>query len=570
LKGAEYAHLSIESMIEKTSQEELKARIDIVDIISKYIDLKPSGANYKARCPFHAEKTPSFVVSPIKQIFHCFGCGKGGDAIEFVKEYENLNYYEALEKIASLINFPLQYTNSSNRSRDDILKILSQVQKWYRENLANSKRAIEYLKSRGVSSKSIEEFGIGYSRGSRDLIDFLEKNFISLEDAKEVGLLSTKDGKFYARLIERVTFPIYNSTGKLVGFGGRTLLDNLAKYINSPQTKFFNKSKILYGYNLAKEHIYKKRQIVVCEGYLDVILLHQVGFKNSVATLGTALTKEHIPLLKKGEPEVILAYDGDEAGVRAGFRASMLLSTNGISGSVVLFPDGIDPADMVQSGRVDELDKLLSRGVNLVEFTIEAIIKQFDLTNPYQKEKAFREVKSYLFGLSEIIREEFIPIASALLGVSVGLFKFKSFKKDIKPKLIESESRCSDIGVLTLLKTLIEKPEMLKFLEGVDCNFIFGKYMDIYEAILNRDLKNQKLIELSLDDCYKVLSIEEFKREICNLLIIKYQNILKEIIKKDIPYDQKGYIVRKIKTDIIPNLKRGKILDYSDILFDIG
>jgi len=549
-------------MIDKSSEEELKARIDIVDIISNYIELKPSGANYKARCPFHGEKTPSFVVSPIKQIFHCFGCGKGGDAIEFVKEYEKLNYYEALEKIASILNFPLRYTKGERR--EDISKILNQVQKWYRDNLKDSKIALEYLKKRGVDSVLVDRFGIGYSKRSQDLLSFLNRNFISLNDAKEVGVVSSRDGRFYARLVERITFPIYTQTGKIVGFGGRTITNHSAKYINSPQTRFFNKSKILYGYHLAKEKIYKSREIIVCEGYLDVILLHQAGFENSVATLGTALTKEHIPLLKKGEPEVILAYDGDSAGVNAGFRASMLLSTHGIAGRVVLFPEGVDPADMVSKGEIESLKKLLSGGVSLIEFTIETIINSYDIKNPYQKEKAFNEVKAYLSQLSEIIRDEFIPFASTLLGISPVLFDSKFKKKGLvefkKPPPVAIKSdRCSDIGVLTIFKTLIEKPDMLKILDGIDTDYIFNNYQDIYELILKRDLNNPRLLELSIDDCYKSLSEDEFKKEICSLLVKKYRNILKEIIHKDIPFSEKHYMIRKINTDIIPNLRRGKL-----------
>jgi len=564
-------------MIEKSSEEELKARIDIVDIISNYIELKLSGANYKARCPFHGEKTPSFVVSPAKQIFHCFGCGKGGDAIEFVKEYEKLNYYEALEKIASIINFPLRYTNKDETKKDSY-KILTQVQSWYKNNLKYSTKAQKYLKSRGVKEESIDKFEIGYSKGSNELIDFLNRNFISLDEAQEVGILSNRDGRFYARLIDRITFPIHTQSGKIVGFGGRSLSGHSAKYINSPQTKLFNKSKILYGYHIARESIYRKKEIIVCEGYLDVILLHQAGFKNSVATLGTALTKEHIPLLKKGEPKVILAYDGDEAGINAGFKASFLLSTNGIDGRVVLFPDKLDPADMVQNGKIDELNKLLNRGVNLIEFTIETIIKSFDISNPYQKEKAFKEVKTYLLQLSEIIRDEFIPFASTLLNISPRLFnpKLENIQKKtiLKTKSIEeiqnSNNRCNDIATLTLLKTLIEKPKMLDIIKNIDTKYIFNRYQDIYKSILNGKLDDPKVLELSLDECYKSLNEDEFKREICNLLIIKYKNLQREIIYKDIPYHQKQYIMRKINTEIIPNLKRGKILDDTTLPFSVN
>ncbi|NPA60949.1 MAG: DNA primase [Epsilonproteobacteria bacterium] len=553
-------------MIDRASIEELKSRVDIVDIVSHYIELKMSGVNYKANCPFHAEKTPSFVVSPDKQIFNCFGCGKGGDAIAFVKEYERLEYPEAIEKIAEIINFPLKYVEGRDRSVDSY-KILNQVQRWYRERLSDSRDVNQYLKSRGLEQKSIDEFGVGYSGSSYELLDFLKRNLISMEEAKDVGVLSNRDGKFYARLTNRVTFPIHSHSGKLVGFGGRALrADNPAKYINSPQTKLFNKSKILYGYHLAKSRIYREGKIIVSEGYLDVILLHQAGFKNSVATLGTALTKEHIPLLRKGEPEVILAYDGDRAGIEAGFKASMLLSTSGIDGRVVLFPDGKDPADMVSDGDIDGLRDILNGGVALIRFTMESIINSYDLSNPFKKEKAFNEIKSYLSKLSEIVREESIPLASSLLGISKDIFYPKNRRgdrgEDEPRRVVIETNKCTDLGVLNILKTLIENPKMVDILDGVDRNYLFSGYRDIYDAIMEGELENPKVIKLIRDRCYMPLSCEELQRMVCNLLVVKYGTIKRKILhKRDIPYGDKEYIMRKITTDIIPNLKRGKILD---------
>ena len=269
-------------MITKESIENLKSHLDVVDIISQFIEVKKSGANFKACCPFHGEDTPSFVVSPTKQIYHCFGCGAGGDSIKFVMEYEKLSYPEALEKLASMTNVSLEYDNNYKKIDSSIIV---KVNEYYQKLLTHNEESKEYLKSRGISDFSIEKFEIGYASNSNDTINFLKTNFLNLADAKEFGIIDTGQNGLYSRFIDRITFPIYTINGTVVGFGGRTISGHNAKYINSPQTKLFNKSRLLYGYNLAKETIYKQKTVIVTEGYLDVIMLHQAGFSNAVATL---------------------------------------------------------------------------------------------------------------------------------------------------------------------------------------------------------------------------------------------------------------------------------------------
>ncbi|MDD2640202.1 MAG: DNA primase, partial [Arcobacteraceae bacterium] len=274
-------------MISKDSIENLKNHLDVVDVISQFIEIKKSGANFKACCPFHGEKTPSFVISPTKQIYHCFGCGVGGDAIKFVMEYEKLAYPEALEKLASMYNISLTYENNTQQKLDT--KVLQEINQYYQKLFISNATAKEYIKSRGISEFSIEKFEIGYAPNSLQTINYIKDNFLNLGDAKELGVIDSGENGLYARFIERITFPIYALNGSIVGFGGRTITGHNAKYVNSPQTKLFNKSRLLYGYHLAKEHIYKRKEIIITEGYLDVIMLHQAGFEHSVATLGTAL-----------------------------------------------------------------------------------------------------------------------------------------------------------------------------------------------------------------------------------------------------------------------------------------
>jgi DNA primase len=276
-------------MISKTSLETLKNQIDIVDTISSNLELKKSGANFKACCPFHGEDTPSFVISPAKQIYHCFGCGAGGDAIKFIQEYKKLSFQEAVEDIASDMNFTLEYDNKQDYK--DYQSLLESINHFYEQNLTDDK--LNYLLDRGITKKSIKDFEIGYAPRSDKQIKHLQDNFLNLQDASEVGVLAYDKDKAYARLRERITFPIRNHAGKLIGFGGRTLKpsSDIAKYLNSPDTKLFNKSRNLYGLNLAKEHIYKKGTIVITEGYLDVVMMHQADINYGYSTNTTTHTK---------------------------------------------------------------------------------------------------------------------------------------------------------------------------------------------------------------------------------------------------------------------------------------
>jgi DNA primase len=547
-------------MIDDASVEQLKNSMDIVEIISNYIEVKKAGANFKANCPFHGEKTPSFVISPTKQIYHCFGCGVGGDSIKFVMEYEKLNYPEALEKIASMMNFSLAYaqgTSDNNEAR----RVLEQVQEWYAKNLVSAPVSMEYLKNRGVTQQSIETFGIGYVGASHELMNFLSKNFLPIPKAEEAGVVAQRErGGFYARLTERITFPIYSASGAIVGFGGRTITNHPAKYINSPQTKLFNKSRLLYGYAKAKDSIYRNKKLIVCEGYLDVIMFHQAGFKEAVATLGTALTEEHLPLLRKGEPHIVLAYDGDKAGVAAALKAASMLTEAGFDGSVVLFPDGKDPADMIAQGKVQEVANLLRNGQALIPFVIEMVAKSYDLNNPREKEVAFGHVKTYLDNLSPIIRDAYISHASTVLGVNAALFG-KNAKLENTKARFEEGSR-DDVGQLSIIKTLHENRHFINKVTNVIEPSMFGAYEGLLDAVIKKE-ENPNITGLSLDETIKVMSEEELKKSLIYMLIIHYRLQLQSI-KSDssLPLVKKNFLINKIQRDIMPRLKRGELVSY--------
>jgi len=547
-------------MIDNASIESLKSTIDIVDVIGHFVELRKAGANYKANCPFHEEKSPSFMVSPSKQIYHCFGCNVGGDSIKFLMELEKLSYPEAIEKLASMFNFSLSYTKGSS-DYSDAKRLLEAMETWYVKNLDQNPIAQKYLYDRGVSHASIEKFGIGYVPGGAQVMQFLQRSLLPKPQALQAGIIAQGErGEYYARLVERITFPIYSTSGSIVGFGGRTISNHPAKYINSPQTKLFNKSRLLYGYDLAKESIYRDKRLIVCEGYLDVVMFHQAGFTHAVATLGTALTAEHLPLLRKGDPKIILAYDGDKAGVAAALKASQMLSSAGFDGGVVLFPDGQDPADLIAKGQSDRVAKLLREAKPLIPFVLEKIIEAYDLSDPRAKEAAFAAAKQFLGGLGQIIKDAYIPLAATQLGVSPALFGGETKATQVKERFSQKKD---DVAQLSILKTLIEKPELIDMvLNAVDIN-MFGEYGALFSALINGEQDHPQLVGLLLDESLQVMSEEELQNVLRNFLIKQYDMKLKKIVSsQQIPFEKKSFLIRKIKTDIIPRLKRGELVAY--------
>ncbi len=548
-------------MIDNASIESLKNSIDIVDVIGSYIELRKAGANYKANCPFHGEKTPSFVVSPSKQIYHCFGCGVGGDSIKFVMELEKLSYPEAIEKLASMHNFSLTYTKGSS-DYSDAKRVLEAVGQWYVKNLHRNETAMQYLLDRGISQNSIETFEIGYVPSGGEVMQFLQKALLPLPKAAEAGIIAQNENGsgYYARLVERVTFPIYSTSGSLVGFGGRTITNHPAKYINSPQTKLFNKSRLLYGYHLAKESIYKNKKIIVCEGYLDVVMFHQAGFKEAVAGMGTALTPEHLPLLRKGDPKVILAYDGDKAGVSAALKAAQMLSVAGFDGGVVLFPDGQDPADLIAKGQSETVAKLLRNAKPLIPFVLEMIVAMYNLNDPRAKEAAFGALKQYLDTLSQIIKDAYIPMAATLVGVAPSLFGKETNVARARESFTQKRD---DVAQLSILKTLIENPNLIDNVLSVMDIEMFGAYAELFTALINGETEHPGLVGLSVDDSLEVMNEEELNSVLRNFLIKHYDLKLKSIASsQQIPFEKKSFLIRKIRTDIIPRLKKGELVAF--------
>jgi len=546
-------------MITKNSIENLKNSVDIVDILSGFIQIKKSGANFKACCPFHGEKTPSFVISPSKQIYHCFGCGVGGDAIKFIMEFEKLTYPEAIEKLALIANFALEYDD--NYKRQDY-SVIEKLNEYYQKVLSANQNANEYLLARGISSFSIEKFELGFAPTSNETINFLKSNFLNLADGKDFGLIDYGQNGVYARFIDRITFPIYSATNQLVGFGGRTISGHGAKYINSPQTKYFNKSKLLYGYNIAKEHIFKEHKIIVTEGYLDVIMLHQAGFKTAVATLGTALTSEHLPLLKRSDSKIILAYDGDTAGLNAAFKASNLLSQNSYDGGVVIFGDNLDPADMVKNRQIDVLNEMFLHPKPFVEFCINFIVQNYDLFNPNEKQKALNEINEYFKNLSPIMQQSYLSYVSSKLNVKSNMIHLS--KENQKGNIKRANLSQIDIAELSIIKTLLENESMLNVVLNVINEEMFQTHRNEFNIFLN-DNSDPTLRGILLQEEVKVYTFDELNGQLM-LLLVPYYNKKLQIISndKEIGFKEKARQIRVLK-DNIEFIKKGEIKNIQKI-----
>ncbi|MDP2076694.1 MAG: DNA primase, partial [Sulfuricurvum sp.] len=540
------------------SIEGLKARLDIVDVVGSYIELKRAGANFKAPCPFHDEKSPSFTVNPSRQKYHCFGCGVGGDSISFVMEYEKLNYPEAIEKLASSVNYSLQY--SDNNERRERSNLLDQLSGWYQKLLDEHATAKSYLTDRGIFASSIERFGIGYAPSSPQTLEFLKQHRYTIKESIEQGAIGSDGGREFARVIERITVPIHAPNGSIVGFGGRTITGHQAKYVNSSQSAIFNKSRLLYAYPLARESIYKHKEVIVTEGYLDVVMLHQAGFTQSVATLGTALTAEHLPLLRKGEPRVLVAYDGDKPGRAAALKAAKLLSTGGFEGGVILFEGGKDPADMIKEGLIKELNALLHRPITFIEFVISEICSGYDLRDPRVKENALNECLGYIKTLSPLMQEEYRPFIASQLGISPSLIRLAN-TSSTKTSLQSPQLSHHDMWELSLIKTILERPQITDgLLDYLDASLL-QYHGNEFAAAIGNNPDDPQLMAIMMDDRIHGFDGDEgLRAELMTFLNAHYNRELKKLASENsLSFDQKSYAIRQMR-EKIARLKRGELV----------
>ena len=453
--------------------EEIRSRNDIVDVISGYVRLQKKGSSYFGLCPFHNEKSPSFSVSRQKQMYYCFGCGAGGNVYTFLMEYENFSFVEAVKYLADRAGIELpevEYSKEAKEKADlraSILEVNKLAAKYYYVQLKSErgKAAYTYLKDRKLSDETITAFGLGYSnKFSDDLYKYLRKKGYSEELIRQAGLINTDEKQgVYDKFWNRVMFPIMDVNSRVIGFGGRVMGDAKPKYLNSPETPVFDKSRNLYGLNRARTS--RKPYFLLCEGYMDVIALHQAGFTNAVASLGTALTPGHASLIKRYVREVYLTYDSDDAGTRAALRAVPILRDAGISAKVIRMDPYKDPDEFIKNLGAEEYEKRISEARNGFMFSIDMLSRDYDMGSPEGKTAFFRETAKRLMSFEdELERSNYIDAVASEYGVrreSLEKLVAKTavssglVKPAVRPRRAEGKEKQKEDGTLTSQKILL-------------------------------------------------------------------------------------------------------------------
>lgn len=474
--------------------EEVRMRNDIVDVISGYVKLQKKGSNYFGLCPFHNEKSPSFSVSPSKQMYYCFGCGAGGNVITFVMEYENYTFPEALKMLADRagVKLPEVEYSKEERERADLRSTLLEINKlaanyfYYQLHQPQGKIGYDYLKKRALTDETLKRFGLGFAnKTSSDLYQYLRSKGYHDNILKETGLVTLDERGTYDKFWNRVIFPILDVNSRVIGFGGRVMGDGEPKYLNSPETKVFDKSRNLYGLNYARTS--REKYILICEGYMDVIAMHQAGFTNAVASLGTAFTSQHAALLKRYTDKVVLTYDSDGAGVKAALRAIPILKNVGISIKVLNMQPYKDPDEFIKNLGADAFRERIEQAKNSFLFEIDVMKREYQLGDPEQKTQFYNGVARKLLEFSEtlerdnytqaVAQEHFIPYEDLRrlvnrLGNQLGTGPAAARPEREEPRgRRDAKKKEKEDGIKKsqrlLLTWLIEQPELFEKIDGI-------------------------------------------------------------------------------------------------------
>lgn len=408
------------AMISDQTIELIRSRVNIVDIIGEYTDLKRAGSSFKGLCPFHNEKTPSFTVDDKKQLFHCFGCGAGGDIVSFIMQKEGLSYKESLEFLANKAGVTITYNDSSSQNprNKELYEINKDIMMFFYKNLLTNKDAINYLKTRGLSSSIVNKFMLGFAKDSwDDLINYSEYKGYDRNDLEDIGLIKkSTQGKYYDKYRNRIIFPIINHYGNVIGFGGRSIDDQMPKYLNSPESSIFKKRYNLYGLNVYKRQ--KKKDIVLVEGYMDVIALNNHGIDYAVASLGTALTNDQAKLIKRYADNVYICYDSDGAGIKATDKAVDIFLNEGIVPKVIVLDDGLDPDDFIKKFGQEKFLEKKEQALDAYNYKYNKIL---DIYSKSKENEKFEKLDLFIEFLSSIekdlTREIFINNVSTLFNI---------------------------------------------------------------------------------------------------------------------------------------------------------
>lgn len=499
--------------------EEIKYRSDIADIISDYVKLKPAGTNYKGLCPFHNEKTPSFHVNTSKQIFRCFGCGEGGDVISFVMKIENLDFMDAVRLLADRCGIEIK----SNIDQDTRLRLekINKFQtihvdaaRFYYSNLVNVENpGFNYLKKRGLDLKTIKKFGLGFAPDSWDMLKtFMTSKGYKEEELFESGLLSksSKSDRMFDKFRNRVMFPIFDYKGHVIGFGGRVMDDSQPKYLNSPDSEIFNKRYNLYGLNFARKHIGNQKTLILVEGYMDLISLYQFGIRNTVATLGTALTDEQASLIKRYADTLVLSYDSDQAGINASMRAIDILEKHSIAVKILDLGDSKDPDEFVREHGMARMYDSIENAVEATRFKLKILAKDYDLTDRKDSMKYLREAVNILRNIKSPIEQDYyIKILSQMTMTNAEIIRNEMNGKKVtwqkgfanrsnrtnkrqiefkKPKEVEEPNLFVEMNIIAAIMCNIKARDIVRYKLDED-DFTDNNSKIIYSKVLKLDEK---------------------------------------------------------------------------------
>ena len=494
--------------------EEVRSRNDIVDVISQYVKLTRKGSSYFGLCPFHNEKTPSFSVTPGKQMYYCFGCGAGGNVFNFIMEYENFTFGEALKYLADRAGVELPRIEYSReikekaQEKEELLRINKEAAQYYYYQLRTEKGAAgyQYLTGRGLSDDTIRKFGLGYSdKYGSGLYRYLKTKEYSDERLRDSGLFNVDERHgMYDKFWNRVIFPIMDVNNRVIGFGGRVMGDGKPKYLNSPETRIFDKSRNLYGLNEARRS--RKNYIILCEGYMDVIAMHQAGFTNAVASLGTALTSGHASLLKRYTSEVLLLYDSDEAGVRAALRGIPILREAGVNSRVVDLKPYKDPDEFIRNLGPEAFEERLSKASDSFMFRVTVAEREFPMEEPQGRNRFFEKCAEMLLELNdELERNLYIDTIVKQYGTRSGIsaddlrrrvnalaLKGTPAEYRIKPRTGDSEKKKKDPASARVQKLMltwmVTYPQVFDKAAAYLCpdDFVIPLYREVAEMLFRQ------------------------------------------------------------------------------------
>ena len=566
--------------------DQIKERLSIEDVVSSYIKLEKAGSNLKAKCPFHNEKTPSFFISPDRGTYYCFGCSASGDIFSFVEEFEGLDFKGALTLLASRAGVQLgNYSKESASEKDRLLRAMEEATLYFMSNLKENQEILDYLKSRGLEDKTILDFRVGFAKDTwRDLYDFLKKKGFNDIEIEKAGLakkpnssgLSGGEKGFYDRFRNRIMFPISDSSGRVIAFSGRLFKDDgkSAKYLNSPDTPIFNKSAVLYGLDKAKDSIRKNNFSILVEGQMDLLLSHQVLYRNTIATSGTALSDStvsrenvvsNLGLVRRLSNNLVLAFDGDKAGISATGRAGKIALSLGMDVKIAVLPDGVDPADLISKDGVEAWKLAIKNSKHIIEFLLEKTLKNFgDDTR-----KIGREVKEkilpYVDALeSAIEKAHFLKRISDLTSISVSALEedLKKIEKEQKYEKIQIENTLENkdnlrrkdyierklLGIIFWQKSLTDVGRLNSGRPtSVDADKILKELSDILkkdiEEILENNKSNKDDLIFEAEVFYENTS---FDKDIKELLY----NLREEYLKEELGKKMREFNLAEEKKDI--------------------